>query len=166
MLSKRIIFKNFKNSNNKIRINKLRRLLKKELVVSKLLLSSLTKKYKYSYKKKDLKKFKNFKFYNLIGMGGSTLGAEAIYDFLNHKIKKKFKFYNNLKNQIFLKSNVKKLNLIISKSGNTLETITNFNLILNKQNKNKNIFITENKKNYLNLLAKKLKAEVLNIKII
>ncbi len=160
MLSKRIIFKNFKNSNNKIRINKLRRLLKKELVVSKLLLSSLTEKYKYSFKKKDLKKFKNFKSYNLIGMGGSILGAEAIYDFLNHKIKKKFKFYNNLQNQIFLKSNVKKLNLIISKSGNTLETITNFNLILKKQNKNKNIFITENKKNYLNLLAKKLKAEV------
>ena len=160
MFSKRIIFKNFKNSNNKIRINKLRRVLKKELVVSKLLLNSLTDKYKYSFNKKDLKKFKNFKFYNLIGMGGSTLGTEAIYDFLNHKIKKKFKFYNNLQNYPFLKSNVKKLNLIISNSGNTLETITNFNLILKNQNKNKNIFITENKKSYLNLLAKKLKAEV------
>ena len=49
-------------------------------------------------------------------------------------------------------------NLIISKSGNTIETIANSNILLNK--KDKNIFITENKKNYLSLLAEKLKAEV------
>ena len=29
-------------------------------------------------------------------MGGSTLGAQAIYDFLNFKIKKKFTFLDNL----------------------------------------------------------------------
>jgi len=50
--------------------------------------------------------------------------------------------------------------LIISKSGNTLETITNFNLILKNQKSNKNIIITENKDSFLNLLAKKLKAEI------
>ena len=31
-------------------------------------------------------------------MGGSTLGAQAIYAFLKHKIKKKFKFIDNLQN--------------------------------------------------------------------
>ena len=36
------------------------------------------------------------------------------------------------------------------------ETIVNFNLVLIK---NKNIFLTENRSNYLNLLAKKLKSE-------
>ena len=30
-------------------------------------------------------------------MGGSILGTEAIYDFLKFKIKKKIKFFNNLK---------------------------------------------------------------------
>ncbi len=160
MFSKNIVFKNFKNKINKNQNKKINNLLKKELIYSSLLLNSLTGKYKYSFKKKNLKKFKNYKCYNLIGMGGSTLGTEAIYDFLKHKIKKKFKFYNNLQSQNIFKSKSKKVNLIISKSGNTLETITNFNLILKNQKSNKNIIITENKDSFLNLLAKKLKAEI------
>ena len=59
-------------------------------------------------------------------------------------------------------SDVKNLNVIISKSGKTLETVVNFNL--NYSKKNKNIFITENKKNYLNNLANKLKSEVIEHK--
>jgi len=157
MLSKNIIFK---NSINKNRNKKISNLLKQELINNYTLLNSLTSKYKYSFKKKDIKKLQKYKFYNLIGMGGSTLGTEAIYDFLNFKVKKKFKFYNNLQNQNILKSNNKKVNLIISKSGNTLETISNFNLILKNQKNNKNVVITENKNNFLNLLAKKLKAEI------
>tara|TARA_Y100000590_G_scaffold467355_1_gene645974 strand:+ start:454 stop:1623 length:1170 start_codon:yes stop_codon:yes gene_type:complete len=160
MFSKNINFKNFKKINNISQNKKINDLLKKELTNNSLLLNSLSSEYKYSFKKKDIKKLKNFKFYNLIGMGGSTLGVEAIYDFLNHKIKKKFKFYNNLPSQNILKSSNKKVNLIISKSGNTLETISNFNLILKKQKKNKNVIITENRNNFLNLLAKKLKADV------
>ena len=31
-------------------------------------------------------------------MGGSTLGTQAIYDFLKNKIKKNFFFIDNLKN--------------------------------------------------------------------
>tara|TARA_Y100000590_G_scaffold195373_1_gene221829 strand:+ start:1446 stop:2414 length:969 start_codon:yes stop_codon:yes gene_type:complete len=93
-------------------------------------------------------------------MGGSTLGAEAIYDFLNNKIKKNFMFYNNIQFQTIPKTNKKKINLIISKSGNTLETISNLNLLLQKQNKNKNIFLCEKKNNFLSLLAKKLKADI------
>jgi glucose-6-phosphate isomerase len=51
-------------------------------------------------------------------------------------------------------------NLVISKSGNTIETIVNSNILIKK--KDKNIFITENKKNYLYLLAEKLKAEIVH----
>ena len=160
MFSKNIIFKNFKGLNNINQNKKINKLLKKELIINHPLLNSLTNKYKYSFKKKDVKKLQNFKLYNLIGMGGSILGSEAIYDFLNHKIKKKFEFYNNLKSKNITKSKNKKVNLIISKSGNTLETISNFNLILKNQKKNKNVIITENKNNFLTLLAKKLKAEI------
>ena len=57
-------------------------------------------------------------------------------------------------------SNSDNLNLIISKSGNTLETIVNSNIYIKKNQKN--IFITENKKSYLNILANKLKAEIIH----
>ena len=52
------------------------------------------------------------------------------------------------------------MNLIISKSGNTLETIANANILLKK--KSPNIFITENKDNYLMKIAKRLKAEIIH----
>ena len=54
--------------------------------------------------------------------------------------------------------------MIVSKSGNTLETISNFNLILKSQKQNKNIVITENKSSFLQSLAKKLKAEIIEHK--
>ena len=90
-------------------------------------------------------------------MGGSTLGSEAIYNFLKKKIRKKFLFIDNINNKKIYNSKKKIFNLIISKSGNTLETISNFNS--HKINKDC-LFITERKQNYLNLLAKKLKSEV------
>ena len=92
-------------------------------------------------------------------MGGSTLGTQTIYSFLKSKIKKKFLFIDNLsvdQNKQYKKN----INLIVSKSGNTIETIVNTNIHVKK--KDKNIFITENKENYLNLLAKKLKAEIIH----
>jgi len=52
------------------------------------------------------------------------------------------------------------VNLIISKSGNTLETISNTNILINQNQKSKNIFITEKKNSYLLNLAHKIKAEV------
>ena len=108
MFSKNIIFKNFKQLNKKNQNKRIEKLLKKELVTSSRLLSSLKTNYKYSFKSKDIKKFKNYKLFNLIGIGGSILGTEAIYDFLYHKVKKKFKFYNNLINHNILKSKKKK----------------------------------------------------------
>jgi len=52
------------------------------------------------------------------------------------------------------------VNIIISKSGNTLETISNTSILINQNQKSKNIFITEKKNSYLLNLAHKIKAEV------
>ena len=161
MFTKNIKFKNFYGKKNYSITKKLLKIFKKDKLLENYpLLMSLNKGYKYSYKKKDIFRFKKFSSFNLIGMGGSILGSEAIYEFLSHKISKKFYFYNNLQNQKFLKSNDKKINIIISKSGNTLETICNLNLIMKKQKKNKNLIITEKKNSFLFLIAKKLKAEI------
>ena len=99
--------------------------------------------------------------FQIYGMGGSSLGAKAIYDFLNHKIKKKFYFYDNLnlKNRV-LRTNKKVFNIIISKSGNTLETIVNDNIF---SSKNK-LYITENRNSYLRNLALRLKSEIIEHK--
>ena len=86
-------------------------------------------------------------------MGGSILGSEAIYNFLKHKINKKFNFYNTLKLQNIPK-HIKNINIVISKSGNTLETISNFNLLLKSQKRNKNIILCENNKIFLRSLGK------------
>jgi glucose-6-phosphate isomerase len=104
-----------------------------------LCFESLKPSYKYSYSKKIINKYKKFSNIRIIGMGGSALGAEAIHDFLKKKIKKNFKFVNNLNNSgdYFQNKNVN-LNLIISKSGNTLETISNSNIIIKKKDKNLN----------------------------
>ena len=158
MLTKNIIFKNFHLK----RINKnIKKDLKKLLKEKNTVLDSLSINYKNSYSKKNILNSKNYKNIRVIGMGGSILGTEAIFDFLRPKIKKSFDFINNIKTtKIFdVKSN-KNLNLIVSKSGNTLETISNSNIFIKK--KDKNIFITENKESYLFLLAKKLKAEIVH----
>ena len=159
MITKNIEFKNFKKktSTKKILID-----LKKLLKENNEIIKSLGPKYKNSYNKKTIKKYQKFKDINIIGMGGSTLGTESIYRFLKHKIKKKFIFFDNLNSNIIItKKKKRSLNLIISKSGNTIETISNVNIIL-KKNKNHNIFITENKKSYLLLLAEKLKSEIVH----
>ncbi len=164
MFSKNIIFKNFQQKKNINVKKKINNILKKELIKSKALLNSFNKNYKYSYKKKFLNKYKDFAIINLIGMGGSILGTEAIYDFLKLKIQKKINFYNDLDGNINFKNKRKTLNLIVSKSGNTLETISNFNVILNSQKKNKNIIITEKKSSFLTELGNKLKADIIEHK--
>ena len=157
MISKGIDFKNFKikkyNNNLKDYLNSI-------LTSKNQVISSLSKSYKDNFSKKNIKHF-NKKFdYRIIGMGGSTLGIQAIYDFLKKKIKKNFIFVDNL-NSFKNKKTKKNLNnLIISKSGNTTETIVNANILVKK--KDNNLFITEKKKSYLSLLAQKLKAEVVD----
>ena len=119
------------------------------------ILSSMKEDYKDSYSKEFISGYRNKNNFNLIGIGGSALGAKAIFNFL--KSKKKFSFIDNFS---YNKNKKKNINLIISKSGNTLETISNSNILINE--KNKNIFLTENKKSYLMSLANKLKADVVH----
>ena len=124
-------------------------------------LNILNKNFKFNFKLSDLKRFKKFQKIALIGMGGSILGTEAIYNFLQKKIKKKIYFFDDLdENKI---TNLKKrenlskiLFIIISKSGNTVETLSNtFSLnIIKKQAKNV-IIISEKKNNFLFLISKK-----------
>ena len=155
MLTSSISLKNFRLKKNN---PKIKQKLKFLFSNKSQIIESLSSNYRDSFEKKNINKYKNTKNFRLIGMGGSTLGTQAIYNFLKHKIKKKFYFIDNL-NPSLKRDKKKYLNIVVSKSGNTIETITNLNVLLRK--KEKNIFITENKKNYLNLLAQKLKADVI-----
>ncbi len=154
----------FKNFNNKINEKGKKKLLKnlKEIDQNNFpkFFQSFKKNYNYSYKRNIIKKYRNIKNINIIGMGGSSLGTKAIYNFLIEKIKKKVTFDESL--NLIKQKSIKSLNIIISKSGNTLETISNFNLRYYKNNKN--IFITEKTNNYLQQLASKLKSDVIEHK--
>ena len=55
-------------------------------------LNVLSENYNFNFKEKDIKKFRNFQNLVIIGMGGSILGTEAIFNFLIKKIKKRFSF--------------------------------------------------------------------------
>ena len=131
-----------------------------DVKTKKKTLNILDKKFKLNFKIKDLKKFKNYKTITLIGMGGSILGTEAIYNFFQKKIKKKFYFFNNLdENKLYdfkKKENLSKvLFIIISKSGNTIETLSNlFSLNIIKKNSKNIIIISEKKNNLLFSLSK------------
>lgn len=59
-------------------------------------LNVLNKNYKFNFNIKDLKKFKKFKSIVIIGMGGSILGVNAIYNFFLTKMKKKIYFLDDL----------------------------------------------------------------------
>jgi glucose-6-phosphate isomerase len=151
-----MLFKNFlNNKNNKIIKKDFLNLLKNQPPF----FENLKPKYKYSYSRETVSKYKKFPNIRIIGMGGSILGTEAIYEFLKSKIKKKLTFVNNLNSNAnyFQDKNIN-LNLIISKSGNTLETIINANTLI--KSRESNIIITEDKDSYLTNLAKKLKAEI------
>ena len=157
-LTKNISFKNYKNLKTNKKILNFLGNIKKE---NNEILKSMNSTYKDSVSKKKILEYKKYKLIRLFGMGGSSLGAQSIYDFLKHKIKKIFLFYDNLEiSKKDSKINKKKLNLIISKSGNTLETISTTNILINKNQKN--IFMIENKKSYLMNLANKLKSEIIH----
>ena len=156
MLTKNINYKNFLTKSNNLKIKKdLNLLLKQKLEV----LNSLKNNYKYSYSKSLTKKLKKFNDIRIIGMGGSVLGSKAIHEFFKNRIKKNFIFVDNLNNNVkCFKDKKKHINLIISKSGKTLETISNASILINKRDKN--IFITQNKESYLKNLANKLRDQI------
>ncbi len=98
----------------------------------------------------------------VIGMGGSVLGSKMISSFFG--LDKNYYFLDNLKDiaiNDFLKKDLSMFSIfVISKSGKTLETLTNCNIILNhfkkrKKNLYKNFIIISEKNNTLFNFAKK-----------
>ena len=156
MLTKNLIFENFVNK--KVNL-KLKSYLKEVISSKNEVINSLSRGYKYSYTKKSIKKLKGYKDIRIFGMGGSSLGTLAIYDFLKHKINKNFYFLTNLNQKIKFPKK-KYLNLVISKSGNTLETIVNSNLYINKNDKN--ILVSDKKESILREISMKLKSDIID----
>ena len=120
-------------------------------------INTFSNDYQYSFNKKTITRYKKYKALTIFGLGGSSLCIKALYDFLKFKIKKKVYFYDNLNVSIPKIVQNKNLDIVISKSGSTLETIVNQNIF----SKSKKLFITENKKSYLMDLALKLKSEII-----
>jgi glucose-6-phosphate isomerase len=89
-------------------------------------------------KKKILKK-KLHKNILVVGVGGSVLGSKMLSSFFG--LDKNYYFLDNLNNPTaidFIKKDLSKFSIfIISKSGQTLETLTNCNIILNNFKKRK-----------------------------
>ena len=173
MLSKKILFKNKLTESNKTSLynftkNSLEKIKEEYLKGQIPMLSSFNKNYELGYSKKFLKKICSYYFINVVGIGGSVLGAKAIYSFLKNKIKKKINFIDNLSENNFINKDNKKIkeaNIFISKSGRTLETIVNLNFFLKNANKNDmNVFITEKKYNSLREIADKLKSKIIEHK--
>ena len=137
------LFKNYVKAINEIKI---------EINSSQKTLNILNNNFRLNFSIQELKNFKKFNSITIVGMGGSILGAEAIYFFLKSKIKKKVYFFNDINEEKFLYLKKKRLLdktlfLIISKSGNTIETLSNL-LSLNIIKKNaKNIIVVSEKKN-------------------
>ena len=155
-------FNKFLYSKDKKKIKKIINNIFSSLSEKKDTFHSLSKKLNLNFKYSELLKFNKYKSVILIGIGGSVLGAEAIYTFCNNKIKKNFIFFDNL-DQLKIEKVKKNINfknslfIIISKSGNTLETLINSNLFKDRINKKNTIIITEKKTNNLNTFAKKNK---------
>ena len=134
------------------------------------LLKSYEKNYEFDFSATTVKKFSKYRNIVVIGMGGSILGTKSIYSFLKKRIKKEVFFFDNLDLNLSLKyKKIKNLKnscfIIVSKSGNTLETITNLGTILSENLlKNKLIIITEITDNALMAIANKYNAEIIEHK--
>ena len=98
----------------------------------------------------------------IVGMGGSVLGTKMLSSFFG--LDKNYYFLDNLNNSTvndFIKKDLSKFSIfIISKSGQTLETLTNCNIILNnfkkiKKEISKNFIIISEKNSVLHNFARK-----------
>ena len=81
------LFKNYVKAINEIKI---------EINSSQKTLNILNNNFRLNFSTQELKNFKKFNSITIVGMGGSILGAEAIYFFLKSKIKKKVYFFNDI----------------------------------------------------------------------
>ena len=176
MLKKNNFFKNYFNNSftyNK-NLKKTKKIFKSFLIDLKNneipLLKSFEKDYEFDFSNATVKKYSKYKNIVVIGMGGSILGTKSIFSFLKKRIKKKVFFFDNLDQNLYLKyKRIKNTSnscfIVVSKSGNTLETITNFNKIrLKNLLKNKLVVITELKDSDLMEIASKYNAEIIEHK--
>jgi len=173
MLNKKNFFKNFsfnssEFSRNLIKTKKTFKLLKSDLINFDVpSLSSFKEDYTYDFSLRLVKKFSKYNNIILVGMGGSILGTKSIYSFFRNKLKKKLFFFDNLDHDLYLEfnkiTNLKKsCFIIISKSGNTLETITNLSILFSKKVLKKNlVIITEIRDSSLMNIANKYQAEII-----
>ena len=176
MLGKNIFFNNFffKSKRFNKNLKKTHKIFNSFLLDLKNfkipLLECYEKDYTFDFLPTTVNKFSKFKNIVIIGMGGSILGTKSIYSFLKKKVKKEVFFFDNLDENLHSQFNKVKILknscfIIVSKSGNTLETIANLSTFFSRTLlKDKLIFITEMKDNVLNDLASKFNAEIIEHK--
>ena len=165
-MKKNIQYKNyftniFQAKNLRFKFDKIFNKIKNNLNYEKDTYHFLSKNFKINFNSKELDKFKKFNTIVIIGMGGSILGSCAIYNFLKDKVKKNLIFFDDLDSKKILDfkkgNNLNRcLFIVISKSGNTIETLANFiSLNIIKKNAKNIIIISERKNNILFSLSKK-----------
>ena len=173
----------FFNTNKKILVDDKKKLIKVHKKIIKLIKNYELPCVSIVNENSDIKsintasdKFKNYDHILLIGTGGSSLGGKTLNSLRNNQfvdiIKPNIYFIENvdptpiieLLNQI----NVKKTGfIVISKSGETIETLSQFFLIydfLKKKVNNissKTLIITENKNSTLKRIQEKINADYL-----
>ena len=113
---------------------------------------SYKKNYIFDFNSNTIRKFSKYDNIVIIGMGGSILGTKSIYSFFKSRIKKKVFFFDNLDANLNLQfKKAKKLKnfcfIIVSKSGDTLETLSN--LILNIYEMNEIDYIEDRQRNVI-----------------
>ena len=134
------------------------------------LMQSYEKNYNLDFTQQTIKRFSKYKNIIIVGMGGSILGTKSIYSFFKKKIKKKLFFFDSIDPSLHLEfKKIKNIKnscfIIVSKSGNTIETIANLSIVYPKVKKGKKIvFITEMKDSALVSLANNLNAEIVEYK--
>jgi len=158
---------NFLKNNSTIYKNNLRKCsdIFKNLLNNKenFFFNTLSKEFQKSlFSKKIFLKKKIHKNILIVGVGGSVLGSKMLSSFFG--LDKNYFFLDSLNNNTvndFIKKDLSKFSIfIISKSGQTLETLTNCNIILNnfkkrKKDISKNFIIISEKNSILFNFARK-----------
>ena len=158
---------NFLKNNSKIYKNNLRKCSEifKNLfnIKENFFFNTLSEQYqKNLFLKKIILKKKIHKNILIVGMGGSVLGTKMLSSFFG--LDKNYYFLDSLNNSAvndLIRKDLSKFSIfIISKSGQTLETLTNCNIILNNFNKrkkeiSKNFIIISERNSILFNFAKK-----------